>query len=293
MVETNRSVLEWYRPDIITVIICAFLAAGPATLSLWPHLAAAQTRATNADGEPSEGPQRRAALRVLTESDYPPFHYTDEDGTLTGLNVELAKAVCLELAATCDVQVKPWGDLLALIKRGEADAVIASHSVTPGLLRDVAVSDRYYYTPGRFVGHKDAQLAESNMTPSGLARRKIAVAKGTAHEAYLKAFFRDSEVRVFDNVELARDAVRNKTTDLLFDDGISLVFWLNGEGSKLCCEFKGGPFTEQLYFGDGVGILLRKSDELLKTQVNGALKRLRESGRIEELMLRYFPIRPY
>jgi polar amino acid transport system substrate-binding protein len=234
---------------------------------------------------------RRAAIRFLTESDYPPFNYFDEDGQLTGFNVDLAKAICLELAATCDVQVRPWADLINAVKRGEGDAVIASHTASARVLQEVAVTDRYYHTPARFVGLKGA--AGLDITPSGLDGRKIAVAKGTAHEAFLRAFFTLSKIQDYENADLARDAVRNRTADLLFDDGIGLVFWLNGEASKLCCEFKGGPFMEPRYFGDGVGILVQKEDTQLRLLLNSALKRLRETGRQEELMLRYFPLRAY
>ncbi len=234
---------------------------------------------------------RRAAIRFLTDSDYPPFNYFDEDGQLTGFNVDLAKAICLELAATCDVQVRPWADLLAAIKRGEGDAVIASHTASARVLQEVAVTDRYYHTPARFVGLKAAAGLE--ITPSGLDGKRIAVAKGTAHEAFLRAFFTLSKIQDYENADLARDAVRNLSADLLFDDGIGLVFWLNGEASKLCCEFKGGPFMEPRYFGDGIGILVQKDDQQLRLLLNSALKRLRESGRQEELMLRYFSLRAY
>ncbi len=39
-------------------------------------------------------------LRFVTDSDYPPFHYFDEVGALTGFNVDLAKSICetLEVA---------------------------------------------------------------------------------------------------------------------------------------------------------------------------------------------------
>jgi polar amino acid transport system substrate-binding protein len=236
------------------------------------------------------GANRRAAIRFLTDSDYPPFNYFDEDGQLAGFNVDLAKAICLELAATCDVQVRPWADLIGAVKRGEADAVVASHVVSARLLQDVAVTDRYYHTPARFVGLRGGAF---DITPSGLDGRRIAVAKGSAHEAFLRAFFTLSKIQDYENADLARDAVRNRTADLLFDDGIGLVFWLNGEASKLCCEFKGGPFMEPRYFGDGIGILVSKDDPQLKLLLNGALKRLRETGRQEELMLRYFPLRAY
>ena len=42
-------------------------------------------------------------LRFVTETDYPPFNYYDEDGTLTGFNIDLARAICAELAVTCEI----------------------------------------------------------------------------------------------------------------------------------------------------------------------------------------------
>ena len=135
--------------------------------------------------------------------------------------------------------------------------------------------------------------ARIEATPEGLEGRKIAVAKGTAHEVYLRAFFRDSSIRIYETVELARDALVVGAVDYLFDDGIGLAFWLNGTASKACCEFKGGPFAEPKYFGDGIGIAVRRDDTQLKTLINTALRRMRESGRYEELLLRYFPLRVF
>ncbi len=234
---------------------------------------------------------RRVAIRFLTDSDYPPFNYYDEDNVLTGFNVDIARAVCLELAAACDIQVRPWPELLTALRRGEADAVIASHAVSASALRMVDFTDRYYHTPARFAGKRNAGRLDA--TPEGLEGKKIAVTKGSAHEAYLRTFFRDSPIRVFDTPELARDALIGGAADLLFDDGISLAFWLNGTASKACCEFKGGPFGEPKYFGDGVAIAVSREDPQLKGLINAALRRMRESGRYEELVLRYFPLRAF
>jgi polar amino acid transport system substrate-binding protein len=234
---------------------------------------------------------RRVAIRFLTESDFPPFYYYDEEGVLTGFNIDIARAVCLELTAACDVQARAWDELIPALRRGEADAVIASHSVTPTLLAQVDVTDRYYYTPAWFAGRRGG--ARLVPTPEGLAKQKIAVAKGSAHEAYLRTFFRETAIVPFDNVELAREALQGSKVDLVFDDGIGLTFWINGTLSRECCELKGGPYMESRYFGDGIGILVRKNDPQLKGLINQALRKVRESGRYEELLLRYFPNRLY
>jgi polar amino acid transport system substrate-binding protein len=233
---------------------------------------------------------RRVVVRFLTEGDFPPFNYYDDEGVLAGFNVDLASAICLELGAACDIKVRPWEELLLGLKRGDADAVIAAHAVTSQALAEVDFTDRYFHTPGRFAGRTDTQV---EISPEGLDGSTIGVAKGTAHEAYASAFFRDSRIQAFENPELAREALQQGKVDVVFDDAISLAFWLNGSLARQCCEFKGGPFLEPKYFGDGIAIAVPRNDPQIKTLINGALKRVRASGRLQELLDRYFPIRIY
>jgi polar amino acid transport system substrate-binding protein len=261
-------------------------------------VAVAATRQPSAQGSgpagaASEGDEaeRRLVLRFLTEAGFPPFNYYDDDGVLTGLNVDLARAICLDVNAACDLQVRPWEDLLPALNRGEADAVIAAHAVSAKALAIVDFTDRYFHTPARFAGRRDS--AKLEMTPEGLDGRRVGVARGTAHEAYLGTFFRESAVQAFDTPELAREALLVGKVDVLFDDGVSLAFWVGGTSSKDCCELKGGPFHEPRFFGDGIAIAVPKRDPQLKVLLNRALRRIRASGRLEELVLRYFPNRVY
>ena len=237
-------------------------------------------------------PARRVVVRFITDSDFPPFNFYDEEGVLVGFNIDLARAICLELSTSCDIKARPWEELFAGLKSGEADAVIAAHKVTPGALAGVAFTDRYFHTPGRFAGRKEP-ATDIEITPEGLSGKRIAVAKETAHEAYLKTFFHDSPLAVFENADLAREALLAGKADFIFDDGISLAFWLNGTLSRQCCEMKGGPFLEPKYFGDGLAIAVAKNDPEIKALINDALKKVRASGRFDELVQRYFPVRIY
>ncbi len=253
--------------------------------------AAAAQDAGPASRTESQPQQRRVVIRFLTEGDFPPFNYLDDEGVLAGFNVDLARALCLELSAACDIKVRPWDELFLGLKRGEADAVIAGHSVTARALADVEFTNRYFYTPGRFAGRIGGPAVE--IDPNALEGRIIGVAKGTPHEAYLKSFFRDSKIQPFENAELAREALMQNKVDLVFDDGVSLAFWLNGTLSRQCCEMRGGPYLEPKYFGDGIAIAVPKGDAQIKTLLNVALDRVRKSGRFEELVGRYFPQRVF
>ncbi|MGE5467344.1 MAG: transporter substrate-binding domain-containing protein [Ignavibacteria bacterium] len=277
----------WRRPAMAVVALLAVLAWAPGTVLAQDADADAAPPAPADSGDPT----RRVVVRFLTESDFPPFDFYDEDGVLVGLNVDVARAICLELNTACDIKVRPWGELLPALRHGEADAVIASHAVTPQNLAQVDFTDRYFYMPGRFAGKTGGEAVE--MTPEGLEGKRIGVAKNTAHEAFLKAFFRSSAIRSYESSELARDALLQGEVDFVFDDGVSLVFWLHGTASKRCCELKGGPYLEPKYFGDGMAIAVPKNDQQIKTLINGALTRLRANGRLDEIVERYFPIKVY
>lgn len=249
----------------------------------------AQGAQTAVPGEAVDLP-RRVAVRFLTESDHPPFNYLDDEGVLTGFNVDLARAICQDMSAACDIQVRPWADLIPALRKGDADALIASHVATPDLVREFTFTDRYFYTPGRFAIRRTGPRLVA--TPEGLEGRRIAVRRGSPHEAYLRAFFRDSPIQTFETGELAREALTGAgPIDLVFDDAVALSFWINGTLSRQCCELAGGPYFEPKYFGDGIGVLVQREDVQLRDLMNQALRRIRESGRYEELMLRYFPNR--
>ena len=177
--------------------------------------------------------------------------------------------------------MRPWDELLLALKRGDADAVIAGHAVTPQALTQVDFTDRYFFTPGRFATKIETEKDE--ISPEGLDGQTIAVARGSPHEAYLKTFFRDSRIQLYETPELAREALLQGKADYVFDDGVGLAFWINGTLSRRCCELRGGPYLEPRYFGDGLAIAVPRNDPQIKSLINDALHRVRASGRFEEL----------
>src|SRR5262249_30042124 len=93
--------------------------------------------------------------------------------------------------------------------------------------------------------------------------------------------------------DVVRLALRRGDVDLLFGDAISLAFWLNGTDSENCCAFRGGPFLDSRYFGEGVGVAVRRGNDAMRLTLNYALFPTWEQGRFTDLWLRYFPISPF
>jgi polar amino acid transport system substrate-binding protein len=234
---------------------------------------------------------RITLIRFLTETDYPPFDFTGPDGAPAGFNIDLARLICEELKVPCTIQMRRFDTLIKALDAKSGDAVIASIAQTPETRQKVDFTNPYYRSPARFVSRRDLDIPD--VRPQALEGRKIGVVAGTAHEAFLKTLFTEAIVQPYPNADAARFALKKGEVDLIFDDGISLAFWLNGTDSANCCVFRGGPFLESSYFGEGVGIAVRHGNDLLRQAFNWALFQLWEKGRFTDLWLRYFPINPF
>ncbi len=234
---------------------------------------------------------RIQSIRFLTDLDYPPFDYAGADGNPAGFNVDLARLLCDEIQTTCTIQARRFDLLLNALSANQGDAVIASIAPTAEARQRADFTDPYYRTPARFVARVDSPI--SDVRPELVEAKKIAVVAGTAHEAFLKEMFTGADVKPYASDEAARTALRNKDVDLLFGDGISLAFWLNGTNSAGCCAFRGGPYLESRFFGEGVGIAVKRGNDLLRQALNWALFRQWEKGSYTDLWLRYFPISPF
>ncbi len=228
------------------------------------------------------------AIRFVTTDDFPPFNFLDANGHLTGFNVDLARAICAELAVPCTIQARQWDDLAGRLIAKTADAAIAGIAITADSRATLDFSDVYLRSPARFVVRRGAGAAD--ISPEGLRGRTLAVVTGTAHEAYLASMFPEIGRKLYPTADAAREAVKSGAADAHFGDGLQLSFWLASEAAGDCCVFAGGPYLETRFFGQGYAIALARSSTDLKHAVNAALQAIYERGVYAELYLRYFPV---
>lgn len=230
-------------------------------------------------------------IRFLTEDDYPPFNFLLADGQLAGFNVDLARAICAELELPCTIQRRSWNLLVPSLDDNSGDAVIASLSINDETRKQVEFTGPYFLTPGRFATLADTTLAAAS--PEAIDDRKVAVVAGSRYEAFLETFYPRAERVTFETTALARNALKNGRVAAYFGDAIGMSFWLNGAEAGGCCTFKDGPFTDPRYFGEGVGVAVKKGNAPLRRALDYALARLDRRGVLGELFLKYFPIGPF
>ncbi|KQP29541.1 ABC transporter substrate-binding protein [Methylobacterium sp. Leaf102] len=238
-----------------------------------------------------DAPQTSRTVRFLTDDEFPPLHFPGPDGTPTGFSVELARAVCEKLALTCTVQARRFDTLLDALADKQGDVVAAAIPLTPALRARFLATRPYFRWPGRFAARTDKALPVPSAT--ALAGRSVGVVAGSAHAAYLKAFFPKAEARDFNDLAAAEGALRRGEVEYVFADGLNLALWVGGIESAQCCALVGGDYLENRYFGEGIGLVTRPDDAALARALDDALQRVWDDGKYAELYLRFFPVSPF
>ncbi len=255
-------------------------AEGPAIPKLWD----AHERLARPDMS------GRSRLRFLTTIDFPPFNYLTAEGRLAGFNVDLARALCLELdlADICQIQALPWDELETALSEGKGDAVIAGVAITPDSRRKYAFTRPYLIFPGRFV--TAGSLDGAGPLHDRLRGKRVGVMAGSSHERALRDLFGEASVVTYSRRDWMLEDLKQGKTDAVFGDGMRLSFWLAGSASQQCCRFVDGPYLLPDYFGPGMAIAVPPEDSELVAAFNYALREIDEEGTFAELYLRYFPL---
>lgn len=226
-------------------------------------------------------------VRFLTSPDYAPFNYLNGAGELTGFNVDLARALCRELEITCTIQARAWETLLPALRDNLGDALVAGFAGSADLRKQADLTDVYFKTPARFAFMHDNPV--ENPSPDTLRGKTIGVIKGTSHAAFLDFYFDSAKITRFDKLPVLEDALKAKSVDAAFGDGVQLAAWLNSEAGS-CCTFRGGPYLESRFFGEGQVIAVKKGNNQLRRLLNYGLQQLYEKGTYTELYLKWFPV---
>ncbi len=225
------------------------------------------------------------SIRFLTTADFPPFNYRDRTGELIGYNVDLARAICADLSITCTIQAWPWEQAGKALEDGQGDALIAGVAMTPenGAIYDF--TNIYLMLPGRFVMLKDAV---AGFDAAQLAGKTIAVRRGSAHATFVTRYVPDAKLAEYDTEIAGLEAVRDKQADAFFGDAMRASFWFNANPE--CCAFAGEPYFRPDLFGDGLSVAVAAGHDTVRQAIDYSLVRLKKSGVLDELYLRWFPV---
>ncbi|KQW43487.1 MULTISPECIES: ABC transporter substrate-binding protein [unclassified Roseateles] len=225
-------------------------------------------------------------LRIGVEGAYPPFSEIGPDGKLKGFEIELVQAYCAEMKAQCTLVQQDFDGLIPALQSRKVDAIFASVSITEERQKVIAFSKPYYATPARLVAKAGAKL---DPTAASLKGKKIGVQRGTTHETYATAMFKQSEIVRYGSQDQVFLDLKSGRLDATLMDAPAADFGFLKKPEGKGFAFAGPAILDDKIFGVGTGVGMRKADEAtLGKKFNAAIDVLQANGTFKKLADKYF-----
>ncbi|MGD8750647.1 MAG: basic amino acid ABC transporter substrate-binding protein [Anaerolineales bacterium] len=227
---------------------------------------------------PTEEPSGLGTITIGTNAEYPPFEYVDEDGNITGFDVDLMNAIAAEAGFEFEFVNTRWDGIFVALASGEFDAVISAATITEERAQTVDFSDPYFNAGQRIAVRADETEIQG---PEDLAGKSVGVQLGTTGDIWLTEET-EAEVVRYDENTLAFQALANGDVDATVADGPTAadIIKANPEMNLKLVE---GVYTDEEY-----GIAVNKERPELLAAINQGLAAVKASGEYDEIYDKYF-----
>ena len=238
--------------------------------------------------EPTQPPQPTATeaedtadlgtVTIGTNAEYPPFEFVNEEGTITGFDVELMNAIADEAGFEFEFVNTRWDGIFVALASGEFDAVISAATITEERAEMVDFSDPYFDAGQVITVRADETGIEG---PEDLENVRVGVQLGTTGDIWLTEET-DAEVVRYDENTLAFQALANGDVDAAVADSPTAAELVKAN-PEMDLKLLEGVYTDEQY---GIAVNEERGD--LLQAINEGLAAVRASGEYDEIYNKYF-----
>jgi polar amino acid transport system substrate-binding protein len=222
---------------------------------------------------------------IASEGAHPPYNYL-EHNKLAGFEIDLARDLCARMKVSCSFVAQDWDGLIPGLLARHYDAIMAAMEITGEARKKIAFTNPYIRMPSAFMTLK--QRATLDTSPAGLVGKVIGVESRGTHQAYLEDVYQQSEIRPYATLDDAILDLAEGRLDCVFGDKDAIAEYMKTHKEAECCILAADVPRDPAYFGDGIGIGLRKEDKALKAKFEKALDSCLADGTFARIGAKYF-----
>jgi cystine transport system substrate-binding protein len=230
-------------------------------------------------GEQLQKIKDAGVINIGLEGTYPPFSFVDENGKLTGFEVQLSEALAKELGVKVKLQSTPWAGILAALESKRLDVVVNQVTISDERKKKYDFSKPYTVSGIQAVVAK--KNADSIKQASDLAGKKVGMGLGTNYEQWLKDNVPTAVVKTYDDDPTKYQDLRVGRIDAILVDRLAAFDLINKTNETLALA--GEAFSRQ-----EAGIAVRKGEPELLKALDDALDKLRADGTLAKLSKQWF-----
>lgn len=220
-------------------------------------------------------------LTVCSDIPYAPFEF-EEDGEITGFDIELMEAIANELGLELNVNAIGFDPIQSgtALNTDQCDVAASAMTITEEREENLNFTEPYYDAEQSLLAGEDSGIASIE----DLSGMTVGVQSATTGEDYTRENAPDdAEITAFENPGDLFTALQSNQIDAVLQD-----LPVNAEYAR---ENEGVTVVETYDTGEQYGFAVAEegSDDLLEA-INDALQTVRDNGTYDELFDKYFSV---
>lgn len=222
----------------------------------------------------AEGSYAGKTLIMATNAEFPPYEY-HEGKDIVGIDVEIAKAVAEQMGAKFEVSDMAFDAIISAVDSGKADFGAAGMTVTEDRKKNVDFSDTYATSVQSVIIPENSDIKSID----DLKGKKIGVQQGTTGDIYATKDYGKDAIQPFPKgVDAVLALGAGKVDAVIIDGNTAKAFVADQKGLKL---------LDSAYAEEEYAICVKKGNTELRDGINAALKELKASGKLDEIVAKY------
>ena len=238
--------------------------------------------------------EKKNKIIVGTEALFPPFEYVDENGTITGFDIEMVTAILTDLGYEVEIKDMGFGQLIGAVKSGIIDVIAAGMTIDEERLEQISFSIPYYTSDQSVLVRSDSTITIVNY--SDFANLKLGAQTGTTGAMWVEkhllntTWLQEQNINYSLNVTLeSYGSYTDAVQDLTLPTGgrIDAVVIDKPVGE----EFAEEGDTKVIYIistNESFGLGVKKENTELLQKINQALEDYMGSAEWNALLKKYF-----
>lgn len=223
----------------------------------------------------------KGELILGLDEEFPPMGFRDENGEITGFDVDVAKEACSRLGIELKLQPINWDVKEQELNTGKIDCIWNGFTITEERKKALLYSDPYMNNKQIIVVMKDSPVASLE----DLKGKKLGYQAGSSSEDALNAATELQaslgEVVKFDDFMTALMDLEKGGLDAVLIDEVVANYNINASGK----EYK---ILDETLAGEEYGIGFRKGDQALMEKIQETLEAMAKDGKLAEISEKWF-----
>ena len=218
--------------------------------------------------------KNKEELVMATEPGFAPYEYY-ENGEIVGVDIDIAKEIAKRLDKELVIKDVSFDFLINEIKSGKADFAAAGISITEERKKEVDFTKEYTTSNQVVIVNENSDISSFEELDS----KKIAVQLGTVGYMYATENYQNAEIITHKKILSAVEAVKTNKADCIILDQLP--------AEEIIKKNSNLKILDGILFQDKYGMIVKKGNTELLTQINEILEDMEKDGTIEELVLKH------